>query len=315
MSHLINPANARLGITRFWTVNYPITLHGKYPILENYKLQSYLYSLDFFCNWYFADRYKRLFYLNMFLIYDKIMLNQIGFPSLDSKSRSKLLVTISFYDFYMHVDSFLNLWPLIQKTRLIMQNKYYITKHTRMFTDLWKYSDIQIFLNFFKAYTTALKQTRIYLKKFYSVLHNVCMHYKVYNHITKIHRHFFPTYPVHFTILAVPYAGFVTAKFVAIYLERKLRTGTPLGRTLFLVRKYLRKTRIVIGYKITVAGRFKRGKKGGYFYRKKGIFAYGHYDNKFLLDYGTSSAEMNTGIVGFKVYLCLRLHRKKGYVA
>jgi hypothetical protein len=313
MSHLINPANARLGITRFWTINYPINLHSKYPILENYKLQSYLYCLDFFCHWYFADRYKRLFYLNMFLIYDRLMLNQIGFPSLSVKTQSKLIVTIVFYDFYMHVDSFLNLWPLIQKTRGFLEGKYTLTKQTRMFTDLWYYSEIQVFINFFKAYATALRETRKYIKKFYSVLHNVCMHFNIYQHITTIHRHFFALYPVQFNILAVPYAGFVTAKFVAIYLERKLRTGTPLGRTLALVRKYLKKTRIVIGYRITVAGRFKRGKKGGYFYRRKGIFAYGHYDNKFLLDYGTSFAEMNTGIVGFKVYLCLRLYRKKGY--
>jgi hypothetical protein len=313
MSLLINPATARLGITRFWTVNYPITLHSKYPILENYKLQSYLYSLDFYAHWYFADRYKRLFYLNMFLIYDRIMLNQVGFPSKDPKTLSKLTVSICFYDFYLHVNSFLNLWPLVQKTRALMSDKYYITKQTKMFTDLYKSPNIKIFISFFEAYISALKESRKYIKKFYSVLHNVCMHYKVYHHITIIHKHFFPIYPVQFNFVAVPYSGFLTAKFVAIYLERKLRTGTPLGRTLFLVRKYLRRSKIVVGYRITVAGRFKRGKKGGYFYRRKGIFAYGRYDSKFLLDYGTSSAEMNTGLVGFKVYLCLRLHRKKGY--
>lgn len=302
MSSLINPATARLGITRTWVINYPITLSANFPIIESYRLQSYLYCLHSFAHLIFAERYHRQFYMNLFIIFNRIHFNQTGFPSLLSHNLPKLKLTFTFFDFFAHVNNYNNYGKIFK--RVSQKFRFKVQELALPLRDLYNHPSMYQFYGFFYNFAKALIEMKLIFKEYYKQFNFLLRKTGFKLAFIRIHRFFFFKMPIVCSFQVHPYLGKVSAKFIAIYLERKVRTGTHIYRALKLVHKYLRQVRHVIGYRIICAGRFQRGKKAGFLSRSVGIFSYGRYSKSHFLDYATSSTDLKTGICGFKVWLC-----------
>jgi hypothetical protein len=315
MGTLVNPSTTRLGLTHFWVINYPITLRSRFPMIDKYRIQSYIYCIHKFCVWFFSTRYHKEFYTTLYLIYDKIVFNQTGFLGSAKNTQPKMQITINFFDFYFHVYFFENKHRMSQVVLNQISNVLDTYLGPRIGSaegsNLVGVKERETLYNMLyyhaKAVLTFKRFIMTFYKKFFSLLRELGFRQA----FVRIHRHFFPQMPIKCIMKVTPYANEVTAKFLAIYLERKTRTGTPVNSVLKLIYKYLRNIPRIKGFRIVISGRFIRGKKKGFVSRTTGTYSFGRYNKNHLLDYATTCADLKTGLCGFKVWLCLLPKRRQ----
>jgi hypothetical protein len=264
--------------------------------------------LNSLASWIFADKKHYTFYLEYFTVFDKLKFNIQGFLSNQKKSRHSMIITVSFFDFYLHVKNYRSFLYYSNKvTQIFRKQTESLDLNLSLLTqnlfatpekNLFKYYGF--FYRFAKMFIVYKKLFKVYFKKFDRLLYS--SGFKL--GFLRIHKHFFPNFPVTCIFEIKPYLGQVNAKFIAIYLERKVRTGTSVYAALRMMHKYLRRVRWVVGYRVVCAGRFQRGKMAGYVSRFRGVFSYGRYYKNHALDYATSTADLKTGLCGFKVWVC-----------
>jgi hypothetical protein len=302
MTVLINPAIVRLGITRTWVINCPFTISTNDSMLETYRIQSYLFCLNQYCNWIFVNKLRKQFYMQLFVIYDRIKLNFAGFSSLQKSNKSKMVLHFCFFDFNAHVHNYNNHHLLFN--RVIRSLRFKLKDLFLPFKDLQFDKNLYAFYGFFYTYTKNILMVRRFFKFYFRRFRILLRKIFFKKAFIRVHKHFFINFPVVCIFQLTPYVGKITAKFLAVYLERKVRTGTRVNRALRLVHKYLRRIRHVIGYRVICSGRFQRGKKGGFTSRAYGVFSYGRFSKTHILDYACTYSNMKTGICGFKVWVC-----------
>jgi hypothetical protein len=107
MIGLVNPRTSRLGISTFWRVNYLPIIKSKYPIVEQYKYEHYIVSLESFFQHFFLKKIRNIFFKRLYYIYDTFSFNAYGFPGVASSSKHKstqyFRLDIYLLDYYFHV--------------------------------------------------------------------------------------------------------------------------------------------------------------------------------------------------------------------